>query len=385
LSDNKPYVQPAIDRFMKAHPDIKVKAVGYSNDGYKTKIKVALGTPNGPDIFHTWGGGEFSTYVKAGQVQDISSLVTKAGLDKSIGKGVLAAGQVNDVQYALPVAVEASMVWYRTDVFQKLNLTPPKTWAEFLTVIKTLKDAGYIPIAMANKTMWPGGHWWSEVTTQTCGPDFVTKISSPGSGLKFTDPCIIEAGKRIQELVKAGAFNKGFNGLDYDSGESRTLFWSGKAAMNHMGSWTIDSAKKESPAMLKNMNFFPLPQLPIAKGTSAMMSGGIAPQYAISKSSKNMTAAEELLIMMTDEKAGQDAANAGRIPVIAGTQIPEPLTQAVATAIAAAPNLIAWPDQFLPPELSSEMLTTTQSLFGLSMTPEQAAQALDKVAQRVVK
>jgi raffinose/stachyose/melibiose transport system substrate-binding protein len=98
---------------------------------------------------------------------------------------------------------------------------------------------------MANKPRWPGTHWWSELVAQSCGPDFVQQVTDGAAS--FDDPCVVKAHGHIQELVDAGAFNEGFNGLDYDPGESRQLFWSGKAAMNHMGNWTVGSAARRRP------------------------------------------------------------------------------------------------------------------------------------------
>ena len=47
----------------------------------------------------------------------------------------------------------------------------------------------------------------------------------------FTDPGVVEAGRRMQELAKAEAFPEGFNGLDYDTGGSRQLMYAGKVAL----------------------------------------------------------------------------------------------------------------------------------------------------------
>ena len=47
----------------------------------------------------------------------------------------------------------------------------------------------------------------------------------------FDDPGVVEAGRRMQELAKAGAFPEGFNGLDYDTGGSRQLMYAGQTAL----------------------------------------------------------------------------------------------------------------------------------------------------------
>lgn len=373
-------VDTAIARFEAANPGVTVDAQPYANDQYKTKLKIALGTPNGPDVFHTWGGGEFGTYVGAGQVTDLTSFVADSGLQDSIGGAALAVGEVGSKPYAVPVTVEASMVWYNTEIFATLDLTPPTTWADFLSVIKATKDAGYVPLATANKARWPGTHWWSELVAQTCGPEFVAKASAGEAS--FDDECVVKAHAYLQELVDAGAFNEGFNGLDYDSGESRQLFWSGKAAMNHMGNWTVSSAAEEAPDMLAKMAMFTVPAVPDAKVSNKAMTGGMN-LFAVSKSAANSKLALELLSELTGEQAAQDIADGGRIPVYSGVALEDPLLQSVADAIAAAPSFTLWPDQFLDPSVAEVLLTNSQAVFGKEKTPVEAATALQEAQDKV--
>ena len=370
-------VEEAIDRFKADNPDVEVDAQPYANDQYKTKLKVALGTENGPDVFHTWGGGEFKTYVDAGQVADLGELGAETG---GISEAALKTGEFDGTQYAVPVTVEASMVWYRTDVFEQLSLTPPKTWPEFLDVIAQTKDAGLVPIAMANKPRWPGTHWWSELVAQSCGPDFVQQVTDGAAS--FDDPCVVKAHGHIQELVDAGAFNEGFNGLDYDPGESRQLFWSGKAAMNHMGNWTVGSAREEAPEVLEKMAMFTLPAIPDAKVSNAAMTGGTN-LFAIAEATENKEAATALLTELTGQEHAEVLAAGGRIPVRDGVEVDDPLLQQVADAMAEAPALTPWPDQFLDPTVAEVLLAQTQALFGKETTPEAAAQALADAQAKV--
>jgi raffinose/stachyose/melibiose transport system substrate-binding protein len=374
LSDN-PTVPDAAKRFEKANPGWKVKLTDTPNDQYKTKLRVGLGTPNGPDVFFNWGGSDLVEYEKSNLIVPLDDLVQEK-LDGVFSPSVLKHGQVDGTQYALATAVEASMVWYNKEIFEELDLEVPTTWDEFLKVIEKTKAAGYIPIAMANATRWPGSQWWSELVALSCGPDFWATISTPSPKIRLDDPCVVEAHQRIVELVRAGAFNEGFNGLDYDKGESRQLFWSGKAAMNHMGNWLLTSAKEEAPEMLSKMDFFTVPAWEGAKGTSDMMTGGLAPMYSVAATTKAPEKAKELLYYLVDQQSAKDIAELGRVPVYKGTEIPDPLVQKVADAINAAPALAPWPDHVLEPEWTTEMLQTTQDLFGLTVSPEEAAKRM---------
>jgi raffinose/stachyose/melibiose transport system substrate-binding protein len=384
LSDN-PTVPDAAKRFEAANPGWKVNLTDTPNDQYKTKLRVGLGTPNGPDVFFNWGGSDLIEYKKSNLVVSLDDLMQQKKLSDVFSAAVLKQGQVDGTQYGLATAVEASMVWYNKDIFTKLGLSVPTTWDQFLDVIAKTKAAGYTPIAMANASQWPGSQWWSELVALSCGPDFWATLGTASPKIKLDDPCVVAAHQKIVDLVNAGAFNKGFNGLDYDKGESRQLFWSGKAAMNHMGNWTLTSAKDEAPDMLSKMDFFTVPAWSGAKGTSDMMTGGLAPMYSVAASTKASDKATELLYYLVNQDAANDITKLGRVPVYKGTQITDPLVKKVSDAITAAPALAPWPDHVLAPEWTTEMLQNTQSLFGLSMSPQDAATKMQAKYEQVHK
>jgi raffinose/stachyose/melibiose transport system substrate-binding protein len=385
ISDAEPIVAPAIARFEAENPGVTVDATAYANDDLNTKLTVALGTKAAPDVFVQRGGSFLDAQVKAGQLASLDSVVADGGLADSIGKGSLATGQIDGSQWAVPVLSDSSMVWYNTEIFAQKNVSVPTTWEEFIQVIKTLKADGVTPIAMANKTQWPGLHWWSEIVTLACGPDVLAGIGASDTKYDFTDPCFVEAGKRIQELVEAGAFNEGFNGLDYDTGESRQLFWSGTAAMNHMGNWTVAAALAEAPDMVSKMDFFTVPAWSGAKGSTDMMTGGIGMAWSVTQKSGDSANALALVSYLSDAKTGQVAADNGRIPVIAGVSLADPLLGKVAEAINKASAFQQWPDVVLDPTLATAVYDQSQALFGLETDPQSAADALQAALDEVRK
>lgn len=382
LSDN-PTVADAVERFEAAHEGWTVNLTDTPNDQYKTKLRVGLGTENGPDVFFNWGGADLVEYEAADLIVPLEDMMADKGLDGVFSEPVLRQGQVDGTQYALATAVEASMVWYNTEIFDDLGLSEPQTWDEFLDIIEATQQADYIPIAMANATQWPGSQWWSELVALACGPDFWATIASDSPAIALDDPCVVEAHEKIVELVELGTFNDGFNGLDYDTGESRQLFWSERAAMNHMGNWTLGSAQEEAPEMLAKMDFFTVPAWEGAAGSSDMMTGGTAPMYTVANTDADTEMAKELLYYLVNEDAAADIVGIGRVPVYAGTEISDPLVQKVADAIAGASALAPWPDQMLPAEWTTEMLQSTQSLFGGDMTPQETAEAMQAMYEQV--
>jgi raffinose/stachyose/melibiose transport system substrate-binding protein len=376
LSDAKPIVLPAIKRFEAANPGVTVKATAFGTDNGKLKLKVALGTAAAPDIFEPNGGSDIAADVAGQDIVPLTDLVKTDKLTSTIGSGALSTGQYKGVQYGIPVISDASMIWYNKDIFQKVGITAPTTWDAFMTDIKTLKAAGYTPLAMGNKTQWPGLHWWSEIVTLACGPNLIDQIAAGDKGANFNNPCFVEAGKRIQDLVNAGAFNKGFNGIDYNTGQSDELFWKGTAAMDHMGDWLIGSAQTEAPGFESKMDFFNVPAWSGAKGTTAMMTGGIGMMWSLANKSGDSTEAQKLIGYLSDTKTAQAAADNGRIPVAKGATIKDPVLQKVSEAINKAPALQLWPDGVFVPSLTTVVDNQVQALFGDETTPQAAAAAM---------
>lgn len=78
--------------------------------------------------------------------------------------------------YVLPSEGDTAWLWYRTDLFEAANLTPPETWDEFLTAAQTLTDPanGVYGAVIGAK---PDEAWW----------DFMYYLFGMGGELLNTD------------------------------------------------------------------------------------------------------------------------------------------------------------------------------------------------------
>ena len=378
----------AAARFDKANPGYKAEISHIMNDSYKTKLKVAFGANQPPCVFSSWGGGPLKEYVKAGQVVDLSSYLAKdaAYRDRFASAGfstVTFDGKI----YGIPAEnTVASVVFYNKEIFAKENLTPPKTWDELLNVVKVLKAKGIAPFSLANKNKWTGSMYFVYLVDRIGGPSAFAKASTRAPGGSFADPVFVEAGKRIQELVKAGAFAEGYNGLDYDVGASRRLLYSGKAAMELMGTWEASTILGENPEFYKKLDFFQFPTVPGGKGSPTAVLGTIGDNFfSISSTCKEPDAAFKLIQSLTDDISAQARLDDKRIIPVKGLKTSDPFLNRVMKLVADASNVQFWYDQELSPNLAQVHLNTTQALFGLSITPEEAAKQMEDAAKAEAK
>ncbi|CAG4904316.1 hypothetical protein R54767_03063 [Paraburkholderia gardini] len=230
-------LRDAADRFEKQNPGYKVEDSHVLNEAYKTKLKVAFGAGEPPCVFESWGGGPLHEYVKAGQIVDLTPYLQKdpAYRDRFLPTSWHAVTFDNKTYGVAAENASAAVIFYNKDLFKEYNLSPPTNWDQLMHVVQVLTSHGIAPFALSNKNKWTGSMYYMYLVDRIGGPEVFRKAVDRAPGGSFADPAFVEAGKYIQELVKAGAFAKGFNGLDYDVGASRRLLYSGRAAMELMG------------------------------------------------------------------------------------------------------------------------------------------------------
>ena len=378
----------AAARFEKANPGFKAEQSHIQNDAYKTKLKIAFGANQPPCVFSTWGGGPLREYVKAGQVVDLTPYLEKdpAFKDRFAPAGFSSVTFDGKI-YGIPAENTAmAVVFFNKEIFAKEGLTPPKTWDELMNVVKVLKAKNIAPFALANKNKWTGSMYFVYLADRIGGSEVFAKASTRQPGGSFTDPAFIEAGKRIQELVKAGAFAEGYNGLDYDIGASRRLLYSGKAAMELMGTWEAATIRNENPAFYEKLDFFPFPTVPGGKGNANAVIGTVGDNFiSVSTACKAPDAAFKLVQSLTDDASAQARLDDKRIIPVKGLKTDDPFLNRVMDLVANSSNVQLWYDQELSPNLAQVHLNTVQALFGLSLTPEAAAQQMEDAAKAETK
>lgn len=371
----------AVERFKKKHPDVEVKTLQTPNDTYKQKFSVAMSGGNPPDVFHSWGGGWLKEFVGQGNVLDITGKIDNNNYVKTVLDNATFNGKV----YGVPLGLSVTMVWYNKDIFNKYGLKPPATWEELLTVVDTLKQNKVIPFALANQPKWTGAYYFMYLADRTAGSDLF-KDALARKGKTFDDPGYVQAGKYIQELVKRDAFNKGFNGIPWDAGQGRQLIYTEQAAMLVLSNAIVNNVRSEKPDFEKKLDFFPFPTVPGGKGDPSDIGAASAPVWSVSAKTKNPELAIELIKELSSTETAQNYSDRTGSPVaVKGVTYKDEYAKRLGVYVDKAKE-IHWPyDQTLPPDLAELHKDTTQAIFGLSMTPEEAAKKMEEKAKQVLK
>ena len=374
-------VKRCIERFEASHPNIKVEQVPMENDPYKTKLTTAMAAGEEPDIFISWGGGWLQSFVEEGKVLDIDQNVRE--ISDIYHESALSLFEIDEKYWAVPFRAGAAPVYYNTKIYEELGLKVPETVDELEANCQVLKDNGIIPFALGNSSQWPGALTFIWLSLREGGSQTFLDAFNRTGNATFEDESFIKAGQRIQDWVKKGYYPEGANGINYDTGGSRMLFYSGQAAHIVQTNSFVANCKSEQPDFYENnLGLFNYPVIEGGKGKADEILGG-GNGYSIAASCEHPQEAMELVKALTDQEYAQDMSDtAGILTGITGVDIKDSKLQQMEDLLVNASYMQNFYDQFLPTELGNLHKQTTYDLFGLTTTPEQAAADMEAQAQK---
>lgn len=203
--------------FEAQNPDIKVNIEFLENEAFKAKLPTLLQSKQRPDLFYSWGGGNFQVRAEAGLLEDMSGY--SATLSEELSQAGMNAFRIDDKQYGAPYMVSQVGFWYNKKLFKQAGVDGEsiQTWDQFLAAIEKLKAAGITPIAVGGADKWPMHFYWSYLVMRSVGQqEFTDAMADKGDG--FESEAFIRAGKELKRLADLNPFQPGFMAAGY--GES---------------------------------------------------------------------------------------------------------------------------------------------------------------------
>lgn len=366
------------------HPDQKFSVQAFANDPYKQKIRTAVGAGQAPTLVYGWGGGTLASYVQAGKVEDLSSLVADPQVKNRFIASVAANGQVGGKTYAVPNnGIKPVMFYYNKDLFTQIGAEPPKTWDELLALVPEFKKAHIAPITVAGQAKWPLLPWFSYLVDRIGGPGVLDDILA-GKDKAWSHPAVTGANEKIQALVDAGGFVDDFASLTTDSGADVALLYTGKAAMTLGLPSAYQTVQQGDPKFLKDkkLGYFPFPTVGGGSGDPLDVVGNPSNYWSIAASaSDDQKEAARAYIKGSLLNAAyiDDLLTEGNVPPaadlgkkIAASSDPDYFT-AVYDMTTKAKNFALSLDQALSPKAGDAVLTNLQQIFLKEITPKEFA------------
>ncbi|AEE44234.1 ABC transporter substrate-binding protein [Cellulomonas fimi] len=342
----KQFWDDTVADFMAENPDVTVKVQSIQNEDLDGKLQTALNSGDAPDVFLQRGGGKMAAMVRAGQLLDLTDLVTDEtkGL---IPEGSFKANQIEGKTYAMPIAVLPGGIWYSKDLFAAAGITQtPATIEDLDAAVEALKSTGVAPIALGAKDAWPAAHWYYFFALRACSPD---TLEATAESMTFDDPCWVEAAENLEALAATEPFNEGFltTSAQQGAGSSAGLLANHQAAMELMGAWNPGVIGSLTPdeKPLPDLDWFAFPEVPGGEGEPGSILGGVDGYSCSAKAPKQECADFLNFIAKTDvQEAYYKAFNAPPVNTEAQAVITEPYLQSVLEAYNAAPYVSQWLD-----------------------------------------
>lgn len=361
------------------NPDIDVQLIFLENQAFKAKLPTLLQSKDKPDIFYSFGGGNFKQRAADGILRDITPLA--AGLLKQMPDGGMKAFTYKGKIYGAPYQFSKIGFWYNKKMFAKagINAGKIKTWDDFLATVTTLKNAGITPISIGGADKWPVHFYWSYLAMRIAGYDgFQGAMNSHGKG--WEDQAFVRAGTELQRLAHLKPFQKGHMATGYD--QASGAFGDHKAAMHLMGDWDVTNHRAKSVSKKgvtdDDLAWFPFPTLSGGKGDINDSNGGIN-GWVFSKGASDESV-KWLTYFLSFASQKPLAEGNHIITATIGTSnfITNPFTKVLADGISKAKWHQVFLDQELGSDVGSVINDVSAELITFDTTPEKAVKRIQE-------
>jgi len=380
-SPDKDVITKAVEKFnSETESGYTVTNVPTQNDTYKEKLVVAMSSGECPDMYSCWSGGPMYEYIDSGFGQPIDDLFNASEIKDKLMESAVSQATYNDHVYAVPYQnISMSGIFYNKEMFDKYKLKEPETLADLENICDTLKKNDITPFALANSSKWTGSMYYMNLAARYGGLEPFQKAVA-GEG-KFTDDCFIKAGEKVQEWVEAGYFPDGVNSLSEDDGQAKQLMYQETAGMLLCGSWYTGTFATDSAEFYEKIGWFPFPAIEESDADPSIMIGTVGDQFIVFNcEGEKLEAAFECAEKHLDEEVIDFEVENGKIPPVQGieSKLTDSITKEVVEAANNASEIQLWYDQYLPPAVATAHLDGLQEVFGLTKTPQEAQEAMQK-------
>ncbi len=381
-SNNEPgrgfYEQAAAD-FEADNPGVNIEIEAMAHESMVDQLAAAFQSGDLPDIYMERGGGELADHVEAGLVRDLTDDASEE-IEK-IG-GSVAGWQVDDRTYALPFSLGVVGVWYNTEMFEEAGVTPPTTMSEWYDVIEQLKAADMTPISVGAGDKWPAAHYWYYTALRTCPQDVLTEAVS---SLDFSDPCFVEAGEAVEELLATEPFNRGFLTTPAQEGATSAsgLLATEKVAMQLQGHWepgVMQGLTDDGEGLGDKTGWFPFPEVEGGQGDPAAALGG-GDAWAVAEGAPD-EAVEFVKYLLSDEVQTGFAENSMGLPTnpAASGSVADPALADLLAVRDEAPFVQLYFDTAFGEAVGGAMNDEIALLFAGEATPQDVVDATQQAA-----
>lgn len=375
----KKIIEESVTEYHELHPNVTIVQDGVTGEQYKTKIKTAFVAGEAPDISYMFSGGSFvKPYIDAGYLLPIDEYLSQDTKSKVL-PGTLDGCTFDGKVYTLPTITFLANLYCNTEMFDAAGAKIPTNWDELLDAVDKLNAAGYTPILMGEKDRWPGMYWYDIISARTASNAAI--VEAFGDPSKFNSEGFVMGAEKLQELVKANAFNDNMMSMSYD--EMIEGFAAGQGAMVFQANWVHPSFWADTAATKGKVTCVPFPVIDGGAGSITEFSGGSSDGYYINANCEHPKEAVEYLEYLSEKIGVVGYQQGAGLPCWDTTGVDTstltPLDMESAALMETGTSYISWWDNILSAEDSETYKDLVAQVMALKITPEEFAEAMSKL------
>jgi raffinose/stachyose/melibiose transport system substrate-binding protein len=369
-NDTNPVEKQIVAAFNASHPDINVQLTAYQTDTYLSALASAASNRSLPDVlFEGLGDTLAHQYENAGLIENLTPYANKLGWSKEFTALSIKLLSYKGQWWEEPLYDLGMGIWYRKDIFSKLHISAPTTFAEFAGDLAKIKAAGYTPISLGGQDYWLPMRFFDALLVYYGGNSFFTQLAE--RKVPWNSKPVVEAFTTMHNWTTAKYFTPGF--MSINPVDDYVPLFQGSAAMVLEGSWE-DATIIGNKQSVSQYGFFPFPQNQTPNLLSVFSQG-----LMIAKNTKHVQAALTF-IEYYDSPATLERFGGELSQTFARLGVPAPKDQPGAAQIASQITTQGGGylpiDQILPQPLVNSFSTAQAADVSGSMTPAQAADSL---------
>lgn len=285
-------VNEAVKEFEAAHAGVKVDVSYLTVETRSEKYKGALNDPaSAPDVTEV-GNTDLAGFVASNGMADVTADNAKWSEAADLPADLVSTVLVGDKAYGVPWWIGVRALYYRTDVFTELGLTPPQSYAELVAAARKIRAErkDMLGIAVGGKYVfgampfvWDAG---GDIAKRS-GTGYTAALNTPQS----------KAGIKAYTDLFGNDICPAQQCVDLSGGGTVDAFAAGRAGMGILGNFNRSAV--EAGAAKGKYAVVPLP---------GSKPGSIAPAFAggsslgVFKSTKHRTLAVQFMQMLASKK-----------------------------------------------------------------------------------
>lgn len=238
-----------------------------------------------PDSLCTWFAGYRMQYFAAqGLLSPIDDVWDKIGGNFGSSVKTLSKG-LDGHYYLVPIYNYPWVMFYNKSTFASKGYTVPTTWDAFVALAKQMKNDGLIPIAFADKDLWPALGTFDILDLRINGYDYHMQLMQ--NKASYTDKQVTDVFNQWAEILPY--CQSGANGRIWQ--DAATTLENKQAGMLFQG--TNQVAANYSAKNLPDLDFFPYPVINTTYGQDYM--DAPADGFILPKKGNNQAGAKAVL------------------------------------------------------------------------------------------